>query len=63
MANGNDLISMAQAAAIIGITPQRARRYVDDGRLKAMRVGRAFVIRRGDAKKIVRRGAGRPKGK
>jgi len=58
--SGNDLISVAEAAAILKVTPVRVRDYINDGRLPATRVGRAFVVRRGNVEKFKPREPGRP---
>jgi excisionase family DNA binding protein len=60
MAKSDELISVAQAAQLLKLTPQRIRNYIRDGRLPAMQVGRAFVLQRSDVLKVQRRGPGRP---
>jgi excisionase family DNA binding protein len=56
----DELISVAQAAQLLKISPQRIRNFIRDGRLPAMQVGRAFVLQRSDVLKVQRRGPGRP---
>ena len=56
----DELISVAQAAHLLKLTPQRIRNYIRDGRLSARQVGRAFVLQRSDVLKVQRRGPGRP---
>ena len=42
------LISVVEAAALLGVTPQRVRQLIDAGRIPARHVGRAWVIARRD---------------
>jgi excisionase family DNA binding protein len=56
----SDLISVADAAKILKVTPVRVRQYIADGRLKAEQIGRAFVLRRSVVMSFERREPGRP---
>src|SRR5689334_17427510 len=47
--NPTDLLSVAQAAAIIGLDESQVRRYCRAGRLPADQISGAWVIRRADA--------------
>lgn len=42
-----DLIDLTEAGKLLGISRQQVKKYIDDGRIKAMTVGgRPFVERR-----------------
>jgi predicted transcriptional regulator len=57
------LLSVADAARELGITPARVRYYIKEERLDASHVGHAYVIRESALKAFAaaRRPAGRPK--
>lgn len=43
------MISVIQAAARLGVSRRLVRRWIEDGRLRAERVGTVWVIREADA--------------
>jgi len=55
------LISTAEAAAELGVTPARVQHMIWAGRLPAFKVGRAWVIREADLGPVRNRRPGRPK--
>jgi excisionase family DNA binding protein len=56
------MITVAQAAVIIGVGEPMVRRYCADGRLPAIRAGkRLWLIAERDARKFKRRPPGRKK--
>lgn len=56
-----DDLTVAQAAAELGVSPRRVRQYIDAGRLKAKAITpRLFTIRRADLAKLKRLPRGRP---
>ena len=57
------MLSTAQAAKKLNITPQRLRVLIDERRLPAMRVGRAYIINSDDLRLVRVRKTGRPKKK
>ena len=44
----DDVLTVAQVAAQFHVTPQTVRSWIDSGKLKGGRVGKAYVILRGD---------------
>ncbi len=59
-----ELVTVAQAAEIIGLSRVRVRVLVASGKLPAEKVGRDWLIRRSVAEKFARkerRGPGRPR--
>ena len=54
------LLSTAQAAKKLKITPQRVRVLIDEGRLPATQVGRAYIINSEDLELVRVRKTGRP---
>jgi excisionase family DNA binding protein len=44
----DDILTVAQVAAQFSVTPQTVRSWIDSGKLKAGRVGKAYRILRGD---------------
>lgn len=59
----NDLISVADVAGMFAVSSVRVRQYISEGRLQAQKVGRDFVVRRGDAEKFKPQKHGRPPAK
>jgi excisionase family DNA binding protein len=59
----DDLLSTAQAAAELGIKQPRLNVLLNSGRLAAMRVGKVWIIRRGDLDAVRDRRTGRPRKK
>jgi excisionase family DNA binding protein len=56
MAN-DEFLTVAQVAAQFHVTPQTVRSWIDSGKLKAGRVGKAYVILRGDVFAMVEQAA------
>ena len=58
-----ELLSVAQAAEELGVTRRMVNQYCRNGRLKAQRVGRDWVIFRADLDAFAKRArpVGRPK--
>ena len=54
------LLSTRDAATRLGITPRRVVALIRAGRLPALRVGRAWVIREADLELVKDRRPGRP---
>lgn len=57
------LITVAEAAEIVGVTPARVRQLIREGRLPAESVGPIWLLRRGQVTTFARkpRPNGRPK--
>jgi excisionase family DNA binding protein len=55
-----NLLSTQQAAERLGVDDSRVRRLIQQGRLPAMRVGRAHLIREEDLALVAVRKPGRP---
>jgi len=51
----DDILTVAQVAAQFSVTPQTVRSWIDNGTLKAGRVGKAYRILRGDEYAMQRR--------
>jgi excisionase family DNA binding protein len=49
------LLTVPQVAAEFQVTPQTVRNWIDSGVLPAVRIGRAFRLRRDDVDKLVAR--------
>jgi excisionase family DNA binding protein len=58
--SSDDLISTAEAAELLGVTPQQVRTHARNGRLPGQVVGRDWVFRRGDVKAFKPRPVGKP---
>lgn len=58
-----DVITVTQAAAILGIAGGNVRRLIRDGRLPATLMGKTYLIRRADLKLVRNRKPGRPRKK
>lgn len=54
-----DLVSKAEAAAIIGISHQAVQQMIDNNRLPCAKVGNAWVIRRAVAERVAAERKGR----
>jgi excisionase family DNA binding protein len=52
MAHGDEIISVEQAAAVLGVTPRQVRNLIADGLLPAKKVGRDYIINRSDLDKV-----------
>lgn len=57
------LITTAQAAERLGISPQRVFQLIQDGRMPAQKVGHSYVIDAAVLKTVKRKKPGRPRGK
>jgi excisionase family DNA binding protein len=53
----DEILTVAQVAAQFHMTPQTVRSWIDSGKLKAGRVGKAYVILRGDVFAMVEHAA------
>jgi excisionase family DNA binding protein len=53
----DDILTVAQVAAQFGVTPQTVRAWIDSGKLKGGRVGKAYRILRGDVYAMVEKAA------
>jgi excisionase family DNA binding protein len=53
----DDILTVAQVAARFHVTPQTVRSWIDSGKLKGGRVGKAYVILRGDMYAMVEQAA------
>jgi excisionase family DNA binding protein len=60
MAKVAQMISVKEAADLLKISTVRLRSFINDGRLKAIRVGKSFVLNRTDVLSMPRLPAGRP---
>lgn len=57
-----NLISVAQACEILGLRRDRVSQLIRDGRISAVKIGRAYVIDRAEVERFAQlpRRAGRP---
>ncbi len=55
------MLTTSQAADSLGVTPQRVRALIVAGRLKAVKVGRDWLIEPPDLEAVKVRKAGRPR--
>jgi excisionase family DNA binding protein len=53
----DDILTVAQVAAQFHVTPQTVRSWIDSGKLKGGRVGKAYVILRRDVYAMVEEAA------
>jgi excisionase family DNA binding protein len=53
----DEILTVAQVAAQFHVTPQTVRSWIDSGKLRGGRVGKAYVILRGDVYAMVERAA------
>jgi excisionase family DNA binding protein len=60
MSTDSDLISVADAASLLGVSRWRINQFISQGRLPAKKVGRAYVIERSNLAPLVKRKNGRP---
>ncbi len=58
-----DLLSTVDVAAELGITVTRVNVLIRQYRLKAVRIGKVWIIRRGDLDPVRNRPTGRPRNK
>jgi excisionase family DNA binding protein len=54
------LLTTAQAAAELGVTPSRVLALINAGRLPAQKFGHAYLIQKKDLAKVKNRKVGRP---
>ncbi len=54
-------LTVAQVADKLGITPMRVRQWIEAGRMKATKFGKAWMIAPRDAVRPVKLPMGRPK--
>jgi excisionase family DNA binding protein len=59
--DNNELLSIPEAAKVLGCTPETVRNYVYGRRIKAQRLGGRYFLLYGDLKAFVRPKNGRPK--
>lgn len=60
MSKETKLLSVAEAAEKLGVSRWRVNQFIDEGRLPAQKVGRAFVILESDLQLVENRPTGRP---
>jgi excisionase family DNA binding protein len=53
----DEILTVAQVAEQFGVTPQTVRAWIDSGKLKGGRVGKAYRILRGDVYAMVEHAA------
>lgn len=53
-------VDLYRAAEIIGVSHAQVTRYIQDGKLNAIRLGRDYLVKESDAKKFVRPKRGNP---
>jgi excisionase family DNA binding protein len=53
----DEILTVAQVAAQFHVTPQTVRSWIESGKLKGGRVGKAYVILRGDVYAMVEQAA------
>ena len=56
-----DLLTIADVAALLGVTPTRVRQWIAAGRLRAIRLGREYAILPRDAVRPEKKPMGRPR--
>lgn len=56
-----NILTTAQAAAVIGVSQKMVQSLIKRGRLPAEKIGRIWVVRREDAESHERGKGGRPK--
>jgi excisionase family DNA binding protein len=56
-----DLVTTTEAASRLGISRTRVVALIDEGRLKAQKTGRDWMIKKGDLKPLKKRKPGRPR--
>jgi excisionase family DNA binding protein len=54
------LLSTTQAAALLGVSVARVQTFIWEGRLTAIKIGRAYAIDEDDLKSVENRKTGRP---
>lgn len=61
MDEGEELLTVDRAAAILHVSHMTIRRYMKDGRLPTRKLGREYVLYPSDLTKLKRPEMGRPK--
>jgi len=56
-----ELFTIPEAAEYFGVSRQRLWKLVDEGRIKAQRVGQQWLIKERDLLKVEWKGRGRPR--
>jgi excisionase family DNA binding protein len=56
----NKFLSVAEAAGKLGVSRGRVNKLISDGRLPALRIGRAYAIKESDLSLVENRPTGRP---
>lgn len=55
-----ELLTLAQAAAVLGLSPSTLRTQVQRGRLAAQLAGKTYLVQRSEVERYQREQAGRP---
>ena len=58
--NQNNLLSVKEAANLLGVNHQRVQALISQGRLPAQKVGNSYVIKETDLELVKDRKTGRP---
>ena len=53
----DDILTVGQVAAQLHVTPQTVRAWIDSGKLRGGRVGKAYMILRGDVYAMIEQAA------
>jgi excisionase family DNA binding protein len=53
----DDILTVGQVAAQLHVTPQTVRAWIDGGKLRGGRVGKAYMILRGDVYAMIEQAA------
>jgi excisionase family DNA binding protein len=61
--NGDEMLTVTQAAEELGITGQQVRNYIKAGRLPAQRFGNMLLVRRADLESMPEPEPGRKRGR
>jgi excisionase family DNA binding protein len=57
-ASGDELMTVAEIAAVLKLNQQTIRNWIDQGKLPAVRIGRAVRIKRADFEQLLTTAAG-----
>ncbi len=58
LSTGDELMTVAEIAAVLRLNQQTIRNWIDQGRLPAVRIGRRVRIKRSDFEQLLTTGAG-----
>jgi excisionase family DNA binding protein len=59
--DSNDrLLSVAEAAELLGVSRWRVNQFINEKRLAAQKIGRSFVVKESDLEAVKERKTGRP---